>query len=51
MDSFASSARARSAPGYGLFHASALLRPESLDDYVGPENPVRFIEALSIGWI
>ena len=23
-----------------------LLLPESLDDYVGPENPVRFIEAF-----
>ena len=26
-----------------------LLLPESLDDYVGPENPVRFIEAFVDG--
>ncbi len=26
-----------------------LLLPESLDDYVGPENPVRFIEAFVEG--
>ena len=28
-----------------------LLLPESLDDYVGPDNPVRFIEAFVEGWI
>jgi transposase len=26
-----------------------LLLPESLDDYVGPDNPVRFIEAFVEG--
>jgi transposase len=29
--------------------AQTLLLPESLDDYVGPENPVRFIEAFVDG--
>jgi hypothetical protein len=28
-----------------------LLLPESLDEYVGPENPVRFIDAFVVGWI
>src|SRR4051794_40383450 len=30
----------------GTDHAQALLLPESLDDYVGQDNPVRFIEAF-----
>ena len=30
----------------GHDRAQTLLLPESLDDYVGPENPVRFIEAF-----
>ncbi len=30
----------------GHDRSQTLLLPESLDDYVGPENPVRFIEAL-----
>ena len=27
-----------------------LLLPEAVDDYVGADNPVRFIERLSTGW-
>jgi transposase len=30
----------------GYDRSQTLLLPESLDDYVGPENPVRFIEAF-----
>ena len=30
----------------GYDRSQTLLLPESLDEYVGPENPVRFIEAL-----
>ncbi len=30
----------------GTDRAQLLLLPEALDDYVGPENPVRFIEAF-----
>jgi transposase len=33
----------------GQERAQTLLLPESLDDYVGPENPVRFIEAFVDG--
>lgn len=33
----------------GVERSQALLLPESLDDYVGPENPVRFIEAFVDG--
>ena len=33
----------------GHDHSQLLLLPESLDDYVGPENPVRFIEAFVEG--
>ena len=33
----------------GLDRSQLLLLPESLDDYVGPENPVRFIEAFVDG--
>jgi transposase len=33
----------------GLDRSQTLLLPESLDDYVGPENPVRFIEAFVDG--
>src|SRR6201985_154593 len=33
----------------GLDRFQLLLLPESLDDYVGPENPVRFIEAFVDG--
>jgi len=33
----------------GHDRAQTLLLPESLDDYVGPENPVRFIEAFVDG--
>jgi hypothetical protein len=33
----------------GLDRWQTLLLPESLDDYVGPENPVRFIEAFVDG--
>jgi transposase len=33
----------------GHARAQTLLLPESLDDYVGPENPVRFIEAFVDG--
>jgi transposase len=29
--------------------SQTLLLPEALDDYVGPENPVRFIEAFVDG--
>ena len=41
----------------GHDRSQTLLLPESLDDYVGPENPVRFIEAFvdgldlaAVGW-
>ena len=30
----------------GHDRCQTLLLPESLDDYVGPENPMRFIEAF-----
>ena len=33
----------------GSDRSQTLLLPESLDDYVGPENPVRFIEAFVDG--
>jgi hypothetical protein len=33
----------------GYDRGQTLLLPESLDEYVGPENPVRFIEALVDG--
>ena len=33
----------------GHDRSQLLLLPESLDDYVGPENPVRFIEAFVEG--
>ena len=33
----------------GHDRSQALLLPESLDDYVGPENPVRFIDAFVDG--
>src|SRR5256714_12358475 len=33
----------------GHDRSQTLLLPESLDDYVGPENPVRFIEAFVNG--
>jgi transposase len=33
----------------GRDRSQTLLLPESLDDYVGPENPVRFIEAFVAG--
>jgi transposase/IS5 family transposase len=33
----------------GQDRSQTLLLPESLDDYVGPENPVRFIEAFVDG--
>jgi transposase len=33
----------------GHDRSQALLLPESLDDYVGPDNPVRFIEAFVDG--
>jgi transposase len=33
----------------GHDRSQALLLPETLDDYVGPENPVRFIEAFVDG--
>jgi transposase len=33
----------------GLDRSQTLLLPEALDDYVGPENPVRFIEAFVEG--
>jgi transposase len=42
--------RARQHPGMthitGHDHCQTLLLPESLDDYVGAENPVRFIEGF-----
>src|SRR5690349_8603970 len=52
MDS--GSARGALRPGImthiaGHDRAQTLLLPESLDDYVGPENPVRFIEAFVDG--
>jgi transposase len=34
----------------GHDRSQTLLLPESLDDYVGPENPVRFIDAF-VGWL
>jgi transposase len=33
----------------GHDRSQTLLWPESLDDYVGPENPVRFIDAFVDG--
>ncbi len=33
----------------GHDRSQTLLLPESLDDYVGPDNPVRFIEAFVDG--
>jgi hypothetical protein len=33
----------------GHDRSQTLLLPESLDEYVGPENPVRFIEAFVDG--
>ena len=33
----------------GHDRSQTLLLPEALDDYVGPENPVRFIEAFVEG--
>ncbi len=33
----------------GHDRSQTLLLPESLDDYVGPENPVRFIDAFVDG--
>src|SRR5436853_7293430 len=33
----------------GRDRSQTLLLPESLDDYVGPENPLRFIEAFVDG--
>ena len=33
----------------GHDRSQTLLFPESVDDYVGPENPVRFIEAFVDG--
>src|SRR5579864_1507980 len=33
----------------GHDRSQTLLLPESLDDYIGPENPVRFIEAFVDG--
>jgi transposase len=33
----------------GHHRAQTLLLPESLDDYVGPGNPVRFVEAFVDG--
>src|SRR6202521_5265182 len=33
----------------GHDRSQILLLPESLDDYIGPENPVRFIEAFVDG--
>jgi hypothetical protein len=35
----------------GHDRSEALLLAEALDDYVAPDNPVRFIHALSMGWI
>jgi hypothetical protein len=33
----------------GHDRSQTLLLPESLDDYVGPDNPVRFIDAFVDG--
>ncbi|MEO9189326.1 MAG: IS5/IS1182 family transposase, partial [Acetobacteraceae bacterium] len=33
----------------GPDRSQTLLLPESVDDYVGPENPVRFIDAFVDG--
>ena len=33
----------------GHDRSQSRLLPESLDDYVGPENPVRFIDAFVAG--
>ncbi|MEH6739477.1 MAG: hypothetical protein V7695_13145 [Sulfitobacter sp.] len=32
-----------------ISRSQLLLLPEAVDDYVGPENPVRFIEAFADG--
>jgi hypothetical protein len=34
----------------GQDRSQTLLLPESLDEYVGPENPVRFIDASVDGF-
>jgi hypothetical protein len=33
----------------GYDRSQTMLLPESLDEYVGPENPVRFIDAFAEG--
>jgi transposase len=35
----------------GHDRSQILLLPEVVDEYVGPENPVRFMMRLSTGWI
>jgi len=34
----------------GHDRSQLLLLPEAVDDYVGSDNPVRFIDALLMGW-
>jgi len=33
----------------GLDRSQTLLFPERLEDYIGPENPVRFLDAFVAG--
>ena len=33
----------------GIDRSQTLLFPEAIDDYVGPDNPVRFIDAFVYG--
>ena len=35
----------------GHDRSQMLLLPEAVEDYVGPDNPVRFIDAFVDGWI
>ena len=35
----------------GHDRSQLLLLPEAVDDYVGSDNPVRFIDAFVMGWI
>ena len=36
---------------FGFERSQLLLLPETVDDYVGADNPVRFIDAFLMSWI
>jgi hypothetical protein len=52
VDSFAALATLESHMTHiaGFERDQLLLLPEAVDDYVGSDNPVRFIDASSMGW-